>query len=231
MSRSAFHAFPSTRHLTWLGDAPIRPEKVMSAEETAGFLDGPVVVEEKVDGANLGLSVDAACDLRVQNRGAWIEPPGPAQFSALWPWLEPRRTRLLDALWPDLILFGEWCHATHAIHYDVLPDWFLGFDVYDRAAGRFWSTPRRDRLLAELGLSVVPTLGAGRLSLDAVVGLIGSSRLTEGRMEGVYVRRESNEWLLGRAKVVRADFIQPGVEHWRKQGAGRNSLDWALRRS
>lgn len=226
MMAPPFHGFPSTRHLTWLGGEEVRAEKVMSAAEATAFLSGRVRVEEKVDGANIGLSTDEDGGLWVQNRGAWITPPGAAQFSALWPWLEPRTPRLVDALWPDLILFGEWCHACHAIAYDALPDWFLGFDVFDRSVGRFWSAARRDALLGDLGLAAVPLVGEGEWTVAAVVGSIGRSRLTDGLMEGVYLRRESEDWLVERAKVVRAGFIQPGAEHWSRQAPRRNRVVW-----
>jgi hypothetical protein len=51
-----FHKFPHTPHLFWLGDGKPRADKVMSPNEVAEFLTGELLVEEKVDGANMGLS-------------------------------------------------------------------------------------------------------------------------------------------------------------------------------
>ena len=39
---------------------------------------------------------------------------------------------LFEILSEKFILFGEWCYAQHSIFYDRLPDWFLGFDIYDK---------------------------------------------------------------------------------------------------
>ena len=57
---SEFFRFPHTPHVAWLGHGLPRDDKVMSALEAEAFLAHPVVVEEKVDGANLGFSVDAS---------------------------------------------------------------------------------------------------------------------------------------------------------------------------
>lgn len=70
------------------------------------------------------------------------------------------------------MLFGEWCAARHSLGYNVLPDWFLLFDVYDRSSGRFWSTSRRNALVAEAGLFTVPLVSSGCATLDAFNGFL-----------------------------------------------------------
>ena len=57
-----FYRFPHTPHLAWLGSAPPRDDKVLTPQEAKSFLSADVLVEEKVDGANLGFSVDAASE-------------------------------------------------------------------------------------------------------------------------------------------------------------------------
>lgn len=138
------------------------------------------MVEEKVDGANVGFSVDDRGALRAQNRGAFIERDrADPQFKPLFRWIQPRRQALVDALAPDLMLFGEWCYAVHTVRYTKLPDWLLAFDVYDRARGEFWSIERRDGLARRLGLALVPRVAAGRFDLDGVKRLLGPSRVGE----------------------------------------------------
>lgn len=66
---SEFVRFPHTPHLAWLGEGHPRSDKVLDPEERAAILSTPVVVEERVDGANLGLSVVDG-SIRVQNRGS-----------------------------------------------------------------------------------------------------------------------------------------------------------------
>jgi hypothetical protein len=56
------------------------------------------------------------------------------------------------------------------------------------------------------------------------VGMIGASRLTDGPMEGLYVRREDADWLLERSKIVRAEFMQSIEKHWSGRELERNAL-------
>lgn len=221
---SEFFRFPHTPHLVWLGKAPPRADKVLTEEDATTFLSNDVVVEEKVDGANVGFSLDPDGVLRVQNRGEYLGRGAHAQFQPLWPWLEARRPSLTEALSPDLMLFGEWCFAVHSLRYDALPDWFLAFDVFDRRERRFWSTARRDALLAQLALSKVPEVARGRFDRDELLRLLSGSRVGTGPAEGLYVRRESGAWLADRAKIVRAEFVQAIEEHWSSRRLERNRL-------
>jgi ATP-dependent RNA circularization protein (DNA/RNA ligase family) len=222
---SGFFRFPHTPHLAWLGDGRPRGDKVLSPHAAAALLAGPVVVEEKVDGANLGFSVTPEGDLLCQNRGAYLTPDtSHRQFRPLWPWLAPRREALIDALWPNLILFGEWCVAVHSVHYDRLPDWFLGFDVYDREAEMFWDTGRRNVLFAELGLSSVPQVSSGATTLPQLLDVLGPSSLGGAPMEGLVVRRDTDDSLTSRAKLVRATFTQAIETHWSRGPFRRNAL-------
>lgn len=220
---SDFFRFPHTPHLAWLGTGTPRDDKVLSRTEADDLLCGPVVVEEKLDGANLGFSVSPEGALRAQNRGQYLHAPHAGQFARLNEWLVSREEALFDALGTDLMAFGEWCAACHSLNYTSLPDWWLLFDVYDRRAGRFWSTARRDAWAADLDLTTVPKLGIGRFDLAEVRELVSTrtSAFLEGPLEGVVVRREDEDWLLQRAKLVRADFTQQIQNHWR-----RHALTW-----
>lgn len=220
-----FFRFPQTPHLAWLGRGAPRGDKILGPDEARAILSRDLVVEEKVDGANLGLSVDGSGVLRAQNRGAYITTDHtPPQFKTLERWLAPKRDDIAAALFPDLVLFGEWCYAVHSVRYTRLPDWFLAFDVYDRVERVFWSAARRDALLAELGIAPVPKLGSGRFDLPGLVGLLGRSELAEGPAEGLYVRAEDGQHLLARAKLVRAEFVQAIDEHWSRRALEKNSL-------
>lgn len=222
---SSFFRFPHTPHLAWLGTGQPRDDKLLDGEQVAELLAGPIVVEEKVDGANLGFSTNGDGDLLAQNRGSYLTPAAAhPQFRPLWDWLPARRAALVDALWPNLMLFGEWCYAVHSIEYNRLPDWFVGFDVFDRECQRFWDTSRRDRLLAEVGLHPVPRLARGRFSLRELEDLLAESRLTDGPMEGLVVRQESDGETSMRAKLVRAEFTQAIDAHWSRGRLFRNHL-------
>lgn len=225
-----FFRFPSTPHLAWLAkDGMPRDDKVLSPAEAQALLSGNVGVEEKLDGANLGLSLSPDGALRAQNRGQYLSDPHTGQFARLPAWLTQHEPGLRTVLRPELMLFGEWCAARHSLGYDALPDWFLLFDVYDRSIGRFWSTSRRNALAAEAGLSTVPLVSSGLTTLAALKQLLVDtpSRYRAGLpLEGVVVRRESGEWCEARAKLVRPDFTQAIDTHWRKRTIDWNRVDW-----
>lgn len=213
-----FFRFPHTPHLVWLGGGQPRDDKVLAPAEARDLLAHGLVVEEKVDGANVGFSVEAHGELQVQNRGSYLAPGAcHPQFKPLFRWLAPRRDAVLEALFPDLMLFGEWCYAVHSVRYTRLPDWFLAFDVYDRSRGKFWSAPRRNDLVRGLGLELVPRLGEGRYGLPVLRTLLGQSQLSDAPAEGLYVRRDQGDWLTARAKLVRAEFTQAIEEHWSRR--------------
>lgn len=221
-----FFRFPHTPHVAWLGSGTPRDDKVLSPVEVESLLAENVVVEEKLDGANLGISLAPDGMLRFQNRGQYLAQPYPGQFQRLTSWTMRYELALSEALDEDRIVFGEWCAARHSVAYDRLPDWFLVFDVYDRVRSRFWSTARRDALAYELGLSVVPLLFQGHTTLSALkqVLMTANSHFRSGPAEGIVVRKQSAEWLTARAKLVRPNFVQNIGDHWRRRAIEWNRL-------
>ena len=223
---SGFFRFPHTPHLAWLGEDSPRDDKVLSHAEANALLAGQVVVEEKLDGANLGISSGPGGTLHLQNRGQYLTPPWTGQFARLSSWLPTHESALAEALGDHLILFGEWCTARHSMDYSKLPDWLLVFDVYDRKEGRFWSTVRRNELAERLGLFAVPQIFTGQTDLEKLehLALHEQSRFGSGPLEGVVIRRENSEWLETRAKLVHPGFIQAIKEHWSRRGMVWNRL-------
>ncbi len=222
-----FFRFPHTPHIAWLGADSPRDDKVLTPAEIEALLAGPVTLEEKLDGANLGISVADNGEVRAQNRGHFLERPFPGQFEKLEMWLRRYEDALFDALGENLILFGEWCAARHSLDYTGLPGWFVGFDVYDRRQQQFWSTRRRDFLLEGLGLPAIHRINQGHFSLEQLKELVmtAGSQYRDGHMEGVVIRKEDDDWLQMRAKLVRPDFTQAIDTHWRKRRIEWNRLD------
>lgn len=223
---SDFFRFPHTPHIDWLGEGMPRDDKVLTEPEIEALLAQPICVEEKLDGANLGISLRATGELRAQNRGQYLLEPFAGQFSRLNSWFGQHQYALCDNLQSDWIVFGEWCAARHSLDYDNLPDWFVVFDVYDRSEQKFWSCERRNALAAKLGLAVVPTLYQGTATLPELKELLAhaSSHYREGNPEGIVMRQDSELWCEARAKLVRADFAQSIEEHWRSRAIEWNDV-------
>jgi ATP-dependent RNA circularization protein (DNA/RNA ligase family) len=232
-----FFRFPHTPHIAWLAQGSPRDDKVLSPQEVTCLLGADVVVEEKLDGANVGFSMSPEGKLRVQNRGQYLHAPHVGQFARLPEWLALHADKLRAELGAqaqvNLILFGEWCAARHSLDYDHLPDWFLLFDVYDRSVGRFWTTARRNALAATLELATVPQLLQGHLTLQQLKDLLSQqhSQFRQGTPEGIVIRRDSATWCEARAKLVQPDFIQTIGEHWSRRRIEWNRLCGSAHRS
>lgn len=223
---SDFFRFPHTPHLAWLGEGMPRDDKVLMPSEAEMFLAHTVVLEEKIDGANIGFSVGSDGEVRVQNRGQYLQRPFTGQFARLNEWLAIQEETLFEALGESLMLFGEWVAAVHSLEYTNLPDYFLVFDVYDRNEKRFWSTARRDALALRHGLCIIHQVGIGHCGLDSLKRLLAtsSSAYRDGGCEGVYLRYEDKDWLIARAKLIHPDFVQGIGEHWRARSMRWNAL-------
>jgi ATP-dependent RNA circularization protein (DNA/RNA ligase family) len=232
---TTFYRFPHTPHLAWLGNGPVRDDKILTPQEARAFLAQPVAIEEKVDGANIGFSLSPEGSLRIQQRGDYLQPPYNGQFSGLKTWLTLHgpdlEAFLQEPEHQGLILFGEWCAARHSVAYTHLPDPLLLFDVADPERQRFWSRHRRDAAAQLLGLATVPLLQDN--SRHTVNGLRSEidqfeSRYHSGPPEGIILRRDDPQWCKGRAKLVRPDFTQAIEEHWSSRPIEWNGIDYSL---
>lgn len=196
-----------------------------------------IVVEEKVDGANVGLRFDDDGRLWLQSRGHYLTGgPRERHFGQFKTWAQTLQQPLRAALGSRLTLYGEWLSARHTVFYDRLPHYLMEFDVYDTADRVFLSTSRRAQVLA--GASVVPVRvlyeGPAR-SVEHLRGLIGVSHFKSPRwrerldevavaqgldparvrretdprdeMEGLYVKVEEDGVVRERYKFIRHSFL------------------------
>ncbi|MCE2448937.1 MAG: RNA ligase family protein [Candidatus Latescibacteria bacterium] len=201
----------------------------MTASEQNEFLCHKLVVEEKIDGANLGISFDSDGNIRAQNRGAYLELPGLGQWKKLAEWLAPRTDTFFEHLFDRYILFGEWCYAKHTVFYERLPDWFLGFDIYDREAGRFLSCSRRDEFFRTIRICPVPIIRCGHFTLSELSEFLLQSMLGDHPAEGIYLRSDRGDWLVQKAKLVCPAFVQSVEQHWSRKNIEPNRLKWESR--
>ena len=222
--KCGFVKFPTTPHLAFLGRAALRGDKAFSESEREEFLQSEIIVEEKIDGANLGISFDSEGNLLVQNRGGYLVPPLNGQWKKLKEWLSRHVNSFFDILMGRYIVFGEWCYARHSIFYNKLTDWFLGFDIYDRKRGKFLSVPERNIFFPLAGIQKVPEIQTGRFTLNELAALLTESRIGETSAEGLYLRVDSDSGLERRAKLVRPEFIQSIERHWSKSRVEPNKL-------
>ena len=198
-----------------------------------------VVIEEKLDGANAAVSFTPAGELLLQSRGHYLAGgAGERQFNLFKHWPAAHEAALLERLEDRYLMYGEWCFAKHSCWYDRLPAFFLEFDLYDRQAARFLSTPARHALLAGSPVLSVPVLYEGEMPRHAKamrslvqpslarsadwkaafeqavaqegqpLDLVRQQTDPSDLAEGLYLKTESDGQVTGRYKWVRPDFVQ-----------------------
>jgi hypothetical protein len=217
-SYGEFVNYPRTPHL--FGSKGTDDDKHMGEDESHHFLsDKSLIVEEKLDGTNVGIHFTVEREMVLQCRGHLITEGMHPQYDLFKQWNAVKRSVLEDRLADRYLLFGEWLYARHSVQYRQLPHYFFEFDIYDKEGEDFLSLERRLTLLKGTGIHTVPVLHVGALNRERLGNLIGPSRFDsefenpltkriDHLMEGLYLRTEQDGVVTGRAKVVRPEFVE-----------------------
>jgi hypothetical protein len=235
-SRDDFVKYPRTPHL--FGSRGTDDDKHLNEADSNRFIVDPsLIVEEKIDGTNVGIHFTDAGQLVLQCRGHLITEGMHPQYDLFKQWASVKRGILENLLANDFILFGEWMYARHSIHYRQLPHYFFEFDIYSKRAQAFLSYETRMQMLAGTGIHTVPVVHRSALSKTQLAKLIGRSSFDshfenpltlrcDDLMEGVYLRTESAGVVTGRAKFVRPEFVEKIKQsvHWQQQALVPNQL-------
>ena len=162
MGHLGFRKYPRIRHID--GSTPHGDDHQLPLVSLTELRGCHVVVTEKLDGANAGVSFDASGELVLQSRGHVLTGGSRERhFSLFKAWARAHRDALFEALGQRFVLYGEWLYARHTIFYDALPHYFVVFDVLDREADTFLGGDARDDLLRGLPLATPPRYFEGLL--------------------------------------------------------------------
>lgn len=244
--------YPRTRHVQ---GSRLQPgDEDLHAVAIGKIASLPLVIEEKLDGANCGISFADDHELRLQSRGHYLTGgANERQFALLKAWVTRHQKAMFDVLGSRYVMYGEWLYAKHTIFYDALPHYFLEFDVWDREHARFLSTAARAALLAGLPVASAPVIASG--TFRSFQQFIGPSHFKTSdcvarfaahcealgypvdralletdasrNMEGLYLKWEEEDEVRGRFKFVRASFLTAVVDsgtHWQDRPVIPNLL-------
>jgi RNA ligase len=211
-------AYPRIPHL--VPGRGTSDDRALADVESELLLSKPVMVEEKLDGANVAVWLEdgrVECALRSGPGGQ----DRAGQLGPLRAWLGQRTDEFRDLL-AGRALYAEWLYLAHAIRYDRLPAYLVGFDLWSPDTG-FVTPEERDERAAAAGLAVPPELYRGVLDgLDAAESLLGDSRVGAELMEGIVIRTLDGS-APRVAKLLRAGFAPASDTTWEK-GRPRNLL-------
>ena len=235
-TRDEFVKYPRTPHL--FGSKGTDDDKHLGPEESKAFIADPsLIVEEKLDGTNVGIHFSQSGRMVLQCRGHEITEGMHPQYDLFKQWTAVKRPVLEAMLAGQFILYGEWLYAKHSVHYCRLSHYFFEFDIYDKDSEQFLNLEKRLAMLQGTGLITVPVLHRGPVRFDQLRSLVGPSAFeshfenpttsgTDNLMEGLYCRTEANGYVSGRAKMVRLEFVEKvkQSEHWQHQSMVPNEL-------
>ena len=195
-----------------------------------------LVIEEKVDGSNVGISFNNG-NLILQNRSHHLEGGyKEKQYDLFKLWANTFKEEIFKVIGNRYIIYGEWMYAKHNVFYDSLPHYFLEFDVYDKEKDIFLDTNSRKELLKNLKIiHSVPILKEGYFnSYKEIISLVGESKYISSNvlenllqvdskyedgsnlsrlMEGIYIKVEEDGIVKERFKYVRRAFKQVQEEN------------------
>jgi hypothetical protein len=230
------YKYPRTPHLEGSRFQP--GDDDLDCAPFADLLGKQIVVEEKLDGANAGVSFSRSGKLLLQSRGHFLDGgPRERQFALFKTWATTHQRMLWELLADRYVLFGEWLYAKHTIFYDALPHYFFEFDLLDTETSEFLSTDRRSELLKGSPVVSAPVLWRGMArSVEHLQSLVARSLyktdgwrdrlLAEARSrwhdidliqrqtddsdlsEGLYLKVEAEGRVVERYKFVRASYLQ-----------------------
>jgi hypothetical protein len=235
-SQGDFVKYPKTPHL--FGSTGTTDDAHLSARQSMEFLaNESLLIEEKIDGTNVGIHFSDEGKLILQCRGHLITEGMHPQYDLFKQWAAAKQYTFAEQLQNRFILFGEWVYARHTIHYRKLPHYFFVFDIYDKHEQVFLSHERRSDMLSTTAIPTVPQLTSGPVKTTQLEKLMGASKFSgqfenssashpDQLMEGLYLRIEDGGIVTGRAKFVRRKFVDQMKQNdeWRHKAIVPNGL-------
>lgn len=234
-SHGDFFKYPRTPHIA--GSTGTSDDKKLGSKDTEKILSDPsLIVEEKVDGTNVGLHFSEG-KLVLQCRGHEITAGMHPQYDLFKQWATVKQNVFEEMLGEQFIIYGEWTYAKHCIHYLELPHYFFEFDILDKHTEEFLTLERRLEMLEDTGIETVPVVHQGEISLGELLDLVAPSDLgaqfehpvtgkIDNLVEGLYLRTEDEEKVTSRAKYVRPEFIEKikQSQHWQYEKMTPNEM-------
>ena len=182
--------------------------------EVRDILDGPVVIEEKIDGSQFSFGmIDGRLQCRSKGKEIFIEAPekmfGPAVETA---------KRLAPLLVPGWIYRGEYLQKPkhNTLAYGRIPaQHIILFDVM--TAPETYLCPLAPEA-ARLGLECVPVYSGGNVKIEDIDQFLSRESILGGKIEGVVIKNYSKfteDGKLATAKVVSEQFKERHRGEWK----------------
>lgn len=172
-------------------------------------------VQEKIDGANMGVSFGDGPILRnrefILKKGySKIKTNAKKQFTSAWNWLHEHEKDLkqIEKAWQSPItVYGDWLIYQHSLLYDKLPDTFIAYDIWSVEDNRYLAPNIVAKLLVETGICFIPPEKVIFNSIQEVIDFSEKeSEYRTGRREGIVIKTADGDFLKDTFKVVNKYF-------------------------
>ena len=160
---------------------------------TSGFNKGDhVVIQEKIDGANIAIRYDSVTDTIIaQSRKQILNSDN--NLRGFYEWSQTLDKELVASVLGDnFILFGEWL-VPHSIKYpDDKYNHVYFYDVYDTSTGQYLPQSTVDATIDLLNLDYVPVFYDGEfISWEHCMGFVGRTDLGGEMGEGIVIKNQT----------------------------------------
>lgn len=226
--RDVLPEYPHVQHLSCLQEGDV------ATEELSLIFNSPnLFVEEKIDGANCGVSLWEG-NFIVRNRthilhkGVIKDTPAKKQFASIWNFLHDHKQKFIllnKLIGTECGVYAEWLYALHGIRYDLLPAYFVPFEIFLPHEKIYLDSGLARRYIEEAGFSLPPLLHQGPLQSWSLLNQFccePSVFSSVDQREGVFLKVSDGKKITHRFKVVRQGFTQ-GCS-WNTKKLARNGI-------
>jgi ATP-dependent RNA circularization protein (DNA/RNA ligase family) len=195
----------------------------LSDSEVKTLLAGKVVVEEKLDGANVGI-IRHKRGFHLQKRGSLVGQSEHSQFQYFHHWAHQLKYENIMSMPVGTIVYGELLYAVHTIYYDNLPDYVIMFDVWN--GKKYLDENKKYTFIDDHGFEHAPIVAYDYFTREDLNCLMPVASAYGEIAEGIVVKRYSRKGEYFRGKVVKPQFIKEMEEsdHWTHKQIRRNKL-------
>lgn len=202
---------------------PVTSKHNLDRTQLKRLLSGSVVIEEKMDGSNVGI-IRHAKGFSLQKRNSLVGTSVHAQFDYFHNWANGAARERIMSVPSGTLIYGELLYAAHHIYYDNLPEYFLVFDV--RHGKRWMKYDERKEFCERYGFFMVPLVDRGNFTKDDLREIVPEHSAHGDICEGVVIKRYANHGYF-RGKIVKPGFIQKieeDDEHWSRKEVQKNKV-------
>lgn len=185
------------------GQAKIATEKARDRHDT-------IIVQEKLDGSNVGVAMKDGKIYALTRKGYEAKTSPFPMHHAFDEFVEENKSRFRAVLNEGQRICGEWLHTAHGTIYELWHEPFVAFDIFDEENNRL--THEEFSEIAE-NYFVLPYLISigGPVSIDSALDALGHYGF-----HGAKERVEGAVWRVERKGKV--DFLCKYVRHDKEDG-------------